>query len=252
MDRYLNTLRDQNIRLPTSKTLNVKVADINKLLNRTWTDEDISAKISKQKAIQTKHDPANAANLARQRLLARKARAEEEQDYEEVARCNAELQATESNAGANTVNGVAAGRSPAKPIKTGGVITEQERLAQRNAMTRKTNAEEVRKALLEERRKELAGREKAFAEAKAKAKAKAEADAQRLKVPASDMVDLFGEGSDISRAGTPVNGLKKAAKSGRSRSSTPLVQRPLGALISTQKNDDDVIGAMDLGIDIDI
>ena len=202
MDRYTSLLREQHLRLPTAKALNTKVNDINNLLNRRWTDEDISAKINKQKGIEKKYDPANAANLAREKIMKRKARAEEDSDDEEIARCNAELQALESN----SANGSAViGRSPAKPVKA-GTVTEQERLAQRNAITRKANAEEVRKALLAERKKELAARERAIAQAKAKA----EQDAKLLNVPDQDTADLFG--SDVSRAGTPVNGLKKAAK----------------------------------------
>ena len=65
---------------------------------------------------------------------------------------------------------------------------------------------------------------------------------------------MFGEASDISRLGTPANGTPKI-----SRTNTPAngsagkkPAGPIGALKGRSKMDDDVIGSMDLGIDIEI
>jgi RNA polymerase-associated protein RTF1 len=65
---------------------------------------------------------------------------------------------------------------------------------------------------------------------------------------------LFGETSDVSRLGTTANGTPK-----RSRTSTPAVSGlskkpagPIGAIKGKPKMDDDIIGSMDLGIDIEI
>ncbi|QIW94702.1 hypothetical protein AMS68_000220 [Peltaster fructicola] len=239
--RYLDMLKEQRVRLPTRKALNTKLDQIHALLNRKWTDEDISSKINKQKAIEKKYDPANAANLAREKILKRKQAAEEDEDFDEIATCNAELQALEANS-----NGNALGRAPIA-VKALKATTEQDRLAARNALTRKTNSEEVRKALLEERRREIAHREKVIAEAKAKAAAEAEAKS-KLQVPDAD---LFG--SDVSRAGTPSSSVKKLKTANGVRSSSQNgIKRPIGALRTEHKNDDDVIAAMDLGIDIEI
>jgi RNA polymerase-associated protein RTF1 len=119
---------------------------------------------------------------------------------------------------------------------------EHERLQKLNIETRRTNAEEVRKALVEERRKIMKAREKAIAEAKAKAKA-AEAAASG---------DLFGDASDISRVGTPANGAPKASRTGTSANGNAGKKGPIGAIKGRSKMDDDVIGSMDLGIDIEI
>lgn len=249
LDRYLRMLKDQRTRMPTRKLMDAKLNEIHSLLNRRWTDEDISKKINKQKAIEKKYDPANAANLAREKIQKRKQAAEEEDDYEEIARCNAELQALEANAS----NGSAIGRGsiPSRPVKKG--LSEQDRLAQRNAQTRKTNSEEVRKALLEERRREIAAREKAIAAFRAK---EAEEAKKKLQVPGAEMSELFGDGSDLSRAGTPLNGVKKLKSALGSRAGTPSsqngVKRPIGALRSGNKNEDNIIAALDLGIDIEI
>lgn len=249
--RYINLLRDQSLRVPTRKHVENKVEHIHELINRRWSDDDISYKIRRQKDIEKKYDPANAANLAREKILKRKQRAEEEDDDEEVARCNAELQSLEARTANNNATVRAAPPTPQKELAK----TEQERLAQRNALTRRANAEEVRKALLEERRREIKAREKAIADAKAKALAEQQATG-RLQVPGTDMSELFGDGSDISRSGTPLNGVKRSDKPKTSRASTPVsqngIKRPLGALRSNNRSDDEFINSMDLDIDVNI
>ena len=114
----------------------------------------------------------------------------------------------------------------------------------------------MRKALVEEKRKLAKSREKAIADAKAKAAATAAAKGDgSLKVPGNDMKDLFGEGSDASRAATPANGTPKASRAG-----TPAIgglkekkKGPLGAVRGISKMEDEVLGGMDLGIeDIEI
>ena len=133
--------------------------------------------------------------------------------------------------------------SPAKPKQK---QMEHERLQKLNIETRRTNAEEVRKALVEERRKIQKAREKAIAEAKAK---KAAADA------ASGLgADLFGDASDISRLGTPANGTPKISRTGTPANGNAGKKSagPIGAIKGRSKMDDDVIGSMDLGIDIEI
>ena len=91
---------------------------------------------------------------------------------------------------------------------------------------------------------------KAKAEAEANAALKAEGKEGALKKAA--MKDLFGEGSDTSRAGTPANGIDTPKKK-KSGTNTPQngVKGPIGAL---KKNnlEDDVMGDLDLGIDIEI
>jgi hypothetical protein len=243
-DRYVSALDKDNLRAPSRKFINSKLDDIHALLNHNWTDDDIQSKISKQRAMEKKYDPANAANLQREKINKRRSIAQEEDDAEEVAKCDAELAALENlklNGGASRPQ---PRDSPAKPMK---MAKEHDRLQKLNIETRRTNAEEVRKALVEERRKIQKAREKAIAEARAKAKA-AEQAASGLGA------DLFGEASDVSRLGTPANGTPKI-----SRTSTPAngnagkkTGGPIGAIKGRSKMDDDVIGSMDLGIDIEI
>jgi RNA polymerase-associated protein RTF1 len=246
-DRYMSALEKDGLRAPSRKFINAKLDDIHALLNHNWTEADIQAKISKQSAMEKKYDPANAANLQREKINKRRARAQEDDDADEVAKCDAELAALENQS--NTGGSRSQPRElPSKPKQK---QMEHERLQKLNIETRRTNAEAIRKALVKDHKKVLDARNKAIAEAKAKKAAEAklaEEAASGLKS------DLFGEASDISRLGTPANGTPK-----RSRTSTPAISSlskkpagPIGAIKGKPKMDDDVIGSMDLGIDIEI
>jgi RNA polymerase-associated protein RTF1 len=238
-DRYLSALDKDNLRAPSRKFINGKLDDIHALLNHNWTDDDIQSKISKQRAMEKKYDPANAANLQREKINKRRAIAQDEDDAEEVAKCDAELAALENQ----KLNGGSRSQPRDSPAKPKGKQMEHERLQKLNIETRRTNAEEVRKALVEERKKITKAREKAIAEAKAKAEAAAKAAASG---------DLFGEASDISRVGTPANGAPKISRTGTPANGNAGKKGPIGAIKGRSKMDDDVIGSMDLGIDIEI
>lgn len=230
------------MRHPSRKYIDAKLADINALLNHNWTDKDIQEKISKQTAMEKKYDPANAMNLQREKINKRREIAQNDDDAEEVAKCDAELAALENQ----KLNGTSSSQARDSPAKPKHKEREQERLAKLNIETRRTNAEEVRKALVEERRKIQKAREKAIAEAKAKAAAKAEEAANGSKS------DLFGETPTASRLGTPANGTPKRSGTPANGSIGKKPTGPLGAVRGRAKMDDDVIGSMDLGIDIEI
>lgn len=241
-ERYLSTLKKDNMRVPSRKFITQKLDDINTLLNRQWTEDDIQNKINKQRAMAEKHSPANQAKLQLEKLNKRRTIAEEEGDDEEVARCDAEISALQNGQSNGNVSHDQHKASPAKASGKTEKQREQDRLAALNNQTRRTNAEEVRKALVEEKRRLAKSREKAIADAKAKA-------AAGLKVPSNDLKDLFGEGSDASRAATPANGTPKVI----SRASTPALKEkkkgPLGSVRGVSKMEDEVLGGLDLGMD---
>ena len=179
-------------------------------------------------------------------------------DAEETVKCEAELAALENNAlaRADLNGGSAAIKLKASPMKAAGVTTQQERLALLNAKNRGKNADDVRKALLEERRKLHKERERTKAEAAAKA---AETERKQfLGVPAkSDLSELFGD-SDMSRAGTPMSGTSTPMlKARRSRAGTPALngvkkeKSGLG-MVGKKKGMDDELADLDLGIDVEI
>ncbi|KAK5133527.1 hypothetical protein LTR08_007664 [Meristemomyces frigidus] len=276
-DYYTATLQKENQRIAKKTYLEARVHDINKLDNMDWTDDLLSKKFANKRAMERKHDPANAARLKRENIAKRKLAAEESGDADEIMKCDAELAALANSAISSSTNGshhnmLKPSSSTAKKDFANGAaaappppMRRQDHLAALNQKNRGKNAEEVRRALLEEKRKLQAAREAAVAESIAKAaakkKAEEEAAAKLLAVPArNDMSELFGEGSaDGSRAGTPVG----KSPTRRERIATPVGgwglrggKKKVGLLglgaIRRREMDDEVIGNLDLGIDVEI
>ncbi|KAJ9619927.1 RNA polymerase-associated protein rtf1 [Taxawa tesnikishii (nom. ined.)] len=228
-DKYKRAMAADNMRVPKRAYLHQKLDDIHKLIDSLKTEEDISTKIRNANAVQ-----ARAKAYERERIVKRRDAALTNNDDATVAKCDAELA---------VFDGKSTARPPPKAANTSAKSArdQQERLAALNKANRKANSEEIRKAQIAEKRAQQKLREEAIARAR---KAEEEAKAAKEKHLG---VDLFGDaGSDISRTATPVNGTPK-------RGSTPAngVPKKLGTF-SRKKLDDDVIGAMDLGIDIDI
>lgn len=153
--------------------------------------------------------------------------------------------------------GSGAGTASKTPPAAPKAMSQQERLAALNRANRKANQEEIRKAQLAEKRREqklhsAVARGEAVANpfARVKTRAKTNFDVNEgggLKVPGKVLDELFGEGSDVSRAGTPVPGAAS-----RNGAGTPLKTNGVGGLGKKKKMDDEILAAMDLGIDIDI
>jgi len=113
-----------------------------------------------------------------------------------------------------------------------------QRLAEINRQNRKANSEQIRKALLEERRITMMNRKKAEKEKeRKKAEQEAKAKADLLKVPGD--TDALFEGSDRDRSATPAPAKEKEKKTG-----IPTFRK--------RKMDDDIISSIDLGIDLEI
>lgn len=132
------------------------------------------------------------------------------------------------------------------------VETQGDKLAQLNELNRKRNREEVRAAQLAVEKKRIEEQKaaiKRFKEAEALKKAAAEKAAteaqEGLTVPKKDHDDLFSDISDISRTGTPVQGVVKKPKPVReTKNGIPTFTRP--------KTDDEIISSLDLGIDLEV
>lgn len=260
-DRFKATLDKEDLKRPVKKYLDARLDAIKGLLELKWGEEQISQKLAKQRKMAWRHDPANATAVKTQRITDRKAKAEAKGDAEETARCEAELAALANATALSTTTTDPTDARPIIPIPTKLTPkigrTNQEKLALLNQKNRGKNTEDIRRALLEEKRKLALAREQAGRENRAKAEADAakkrdeEAKAARLLAPpATDMSELFGE-SEGSRAGTPA----------RSRAGTPLpgrkarVKESAGGVLGVVKRrreDDEVIGGLDLGIDVEI
>ncbi|KAL9122067.1 MAG: hypothetical protein Q9187_001381 [Circinaria calcarea] len=278
-ERYKRTLIAESLPLPTKAFLNSKINDINSLINHRFTNEEIEAKIKRSGVYK-----ARLASIERARLNALRRDAEAGYDAEAVAKIDEQLVALE---GPKLAFGTGILKAPKKTNSPDGK-TQQERLAEINRANRKANTHDVRKALQKERKAEILAREaiargEAVANpfARVKTRAKTHHDSKEMLAPRKlykNPDDLFeGSSRDVSRAGTPAS---TAAAGTNTPKKTPLgtlmksgviipdlssipVERSGSAeigktekmvfpIIRTRALDDDLMAAIDMGIDIEI
>ena len=215
------------MKLPTKAVLVSRLGNLNQLINHRWSDADIESKLRRAGIYQAKN-----ATFERDRLDRERKAALSREDEAAVARIDGELAALKGPklAFGTSLNG--SGSSPAK--KSGDTTTAP--AAKAAQPSRLAAIEAVRKAQLAEKR----AKEKATAEAARKRKLREQDEARK-----AALNPLFDEKSNsASRAGTPGDGEKKERLKERERTSLPTFKK--------KKMDDEIIGSMDLGIDIDI
>ncbi|AEO59251.1 hypothetical protein MYCTH_2134860 [Thermothelomyces thermophilus ATCC 42464] len=223
-NRYKQVCLSEGIPVPTKPELVAKIADINGLIERTWTDQEVSEKLKRQNALHIKYSGIERDNVAKQLELARArgdeaavARLQEKLDNLEVPRLAFRTQL-------NSTKKRAENRGP----------TQQEKLAMLNAENRRKNAEAVRKAQLLERAR---ARE---------AEARRAAEGSGVSTP---VANGSGSGSGTPKAGHSAELLPHIAKlqeqqRSQAKAGVPVIHKPL--------MDDDIIGALDLDIDVEI
>ena len=236
-EKYQRTLTNDNIKPPTRKDLAEKLDGIHKLLNRSWTEEDISYKLSRQNKY---------ANAVRSSAAAQNAAA--------LAKASKGPSQADRLAALNKANR----KANAEEVRKAQIAMKK--------------AEAVARAAAAAKHAKL----EAEAEAEANGKESTLTANNLLTVPgtgtpsAGTIDDLF-DGSNTSRAGTPGTiGTMTPKMNPVSRSSTPLngqvqqhakiggAEKKLGGgggISSTFRKrnmDDDLIASLDLGIEIDI
>lgn len=213
-DRYLSAMNADGLRIPSASSLNDKRQDIADLLQRNWTDTEITQRLKKLGWDADSNQ--TAANISTS------------------AQASSPTEGTPKS-------------SPSKvPIlangaKAAGVPTQQERMAALNNRNRRANAESIRKAQIEERKRALQ-----LQEAMRKGEATADPFA-RVKTISLNKHDANRD----SRANTPAPGEKPAAEKAANGDA------PKAAVVrlKPQKKrmmDDEVLVGLDLGIDIEI
>jgi len=221
--------------VPTKPELVSKVGDINNLINRTWTDQEVSEKLKRQNALHIKFSGVERDHLTKQLDVAR-ARGDEEA----INRLQEKLDTLETprlafRTSLNSAKKKADARGP----------TQQEKLALLNLENRKKNAEAVRKAQLLERARarEAEIRQENGDDGKSQSGTSTPGAAG-----AAGAASANGNGN-----GTPKQGGKallphiaKLQEQQRSQAKPgmPVIHQPL--------MDDDIIGALDLDIDVEI
>ncbi|KAH0564901.1 hypothetical protein GP486_001717 [Trichoglossum hirsutum] len=255
LERYRRVLEFESSPMPTKASLIRKTRDIDGLIRRSWTEEEIAKKLERSGAIYQRLLP-----LERKTIKNRREEAVRRGDEAEVAKCDAELAALE---GPKLAFGTSLTQTPVRPKEKG----QQDRLAEINRRNRKANAEAVRKAQIRERREDLKAQAAvargealpdSFKRVKTRAKVHYDANADALTPLKKD--DLFGDGiSDNSRAATPTLATSTSAAGTPQRSGTPVASLPgrrvaVGGIptISRPPTDDDYLATMDFGIDIEL
>lgn len=205
--------------------------DINGLINRKWTDVEISEKVKKQQALMDRFSGAERSKIERE--LAQ-ARARGNHDLAEELQDKLDKMPAPRLAFQTTLKK----NSPAKP----STPSQQDRLAEKNALNRQLNAKAVREAQLAERRR---GRD---ADADGKAHGKLARGDSTI--------------SNTSGHNTPANGTP-AQKKDKDEVMPHLAKLKEAQLAETTAKggipmihktlyDDDIIGALDLELDVEI
>lgn len=230
--------------------MSAKIDDINKLLSRSWTDAELDEKLQRERALREKFNPADRNRIAN--LLEK---AKEQGEMDKVTELQEQLDSIETPR-------LAFKTSLTTNKKAASANSQQDRLAQINAENRKRNAEAVRNAQLREKAKarDIENRIARGEEVK-------EDTSRRLRTQPKFLLDHNEVEERVktgttSGASTPANGTPKPNAAGnrplpphiaklqqnQSQNGTengmPQIHRPLV--------DDDIIGSLDLDIDVDI
>ncbi|KAK5942858.1 RNA polymerase-associated protein rtf1 [Knufia obscura] len=250
--RYRTTMANEEGRMPTRGQISKKLEEINRLISHRFSDMEISQKLKQQNAIFDQVNRTSERKAIKEKIMD----AEEQGDEDAIKELEHQLM--------NLVPLKLAMGTSLNAGTTAKANTEADRLAELNRHNQKQMTENYQKAAMLKRRQ--------YKKAQAQAQGLSSAsDKDKFAVPGASQTkslddDLFGSASDISRAGTPVNGTSRAgtplaSKLGNganiSRSGTPLSMRAGGEkkglpVIKKTKRDDEVLAGMDLGIDIDI
>ncbi|KAM7199379.1 hypothetical protein V8F20_005774 [Naviculisporaceae sp. PSN 640] len=221
-NRYKTVCVAEGGTIPTKDQMRKKVDDINKLINHVWTEEELTAKFKKQNGLRNKYSGLERDDLLRQLQVAQR------KEDDELAR---QIQEKLDNLEVPKL-AFKTSLSPPKKV-TSKAPTQQEKLARLNLQNRKINAEEVRKAQRLERQKSR------------------QYDA-KLQRGNSNGQDKSKNGTPAPGASTPADesGTKDLAHIAKlklqseEKSRIPTIHQPI--------TEDDIIGAMDLDIDVEI
>lgn len=226
----------EDCKMATQTQLVKKVDDINRLINHSFTPEELSEKLRRQGALDHKKNVRRRFDLEKELQVAKA-----NGNTEEVENLQKELhQLLNPN--------LSWGTSMAKP--TSNVLSEAERVHKINIRNQKLDHENVRKA-------QIAERNAARKAAAAVARGEAVADPfMRVRTVAKTHHDLSEKPKDAIKpedAVTPGTDSKPAIKDSKALSNADFApKQKSGFMISYRNTDDENIAALDLDIDIDI
>ena len=225
-----------------------KLADINNLLNRRWTEAELQEKLTRSGALSNIY-----VSIERNRLNNLLAEARAQGNTKKEAEVRDELSRLD---GPKLAFNTSLHQSPKKSTSSEApVMNQQDRIALLNRQNRKKNIEEVRQAQIAERRKA-----KRIEAALARGEDVVEDTSRRVKTRAKVNYDVSEVGPPIRKTdnGTPV--METPSTISADTSASQLIAK-LQAANAEKKGsgtirrpimDDDIIGAIDFGIDMDL
>ena len=242
--------------MPKKSALVGQIDQINRLVNRPWTELELAEKLERQNSLRLKY-----SGIERDRLQKNLDDAKAAGEVEKAAQLQDELDRLETPRLAFKTSLTPANK---KQAEQSAALSQQERLAVINRENRRRNAEAVRQAQLKDR----ARAKESEARSQRGEASVANEDPRRPKNRAQSSQDANeSNGStkptpsaDSSRASTPAIGsngagpqkqgqyllphLAKLQQRSISKTGIPTIHKPL--------MDDDIIGSLDLEIDIEI
>ena len=253
MANYKESLVNDGKRVPTQSFLNSKIDDINNVINYKFTEAELQHKLERAGIHQKRAIRIQSTALQNQRRIA-----EEHGDEAAVAKCDVELA---SLSGPKLKYGTfLEDPKPLAPIAP-PKQSEQDRLADLNRINRQKNRDEVRKAQLAERKqarlaREAAMRGEAVEDPMARLKTRIQTHFDVNAPKTGSRLHSQNGSQNVSRAatpsglGTPKLGPKKLAGTG-SPQQKPRLQNGL-PILGASHREEDIIGNMDLNIEIEI
>ncbi|KAI1372880.1 plus-3-domain-containing protein [Hypoxylon crocopeplum] len=251
-NRYKKVCQDEGVIFPKGPTLDAKIDDINALVNRTWTDAEVNAKLERERAFRERFAPTE-----RNRLLDLLEEAKRHGDNSRASELQDQLDSLETPRLAFKTSLAPSAKS------ANSTPSQQDRLAALNAENRRRNAERVRKAQMMEKAKT-----RQIEARLARGEDVKEDTSRRLRTKPKFMQDINepferkstpvnGSGASTPANGTPRQSAAKAPllphleklqvqnhQTGRDKKGIPQIHKPIV--------DDDIIAALDLDIEVDI
>lgn len=224
------------MQIPKKPELAKRAAAINGLINHSWTAEEIAEKIKRQNSLMDKFNGVERGRLETELAQARA------HGNEELAN---ELQDKLDNTPQPRLAFSTSLKksTPSKPAAP----SQQDRLAEKNAVNRQLNAKNVREAQLAERRRVLEKeRENAIARGE-----KVKGRGKPGQNDATDDISALGSGVNTPNV-TPKAKPKEAAASPALAKLKEAQAKSIVPQIHKMLTDEDIIGALDLDIDVEI
>ena len=241
-------MTDAGKMLPTKPFLLSKLNQFTAVQNHRFSDEELQEKLRRSGALASR-----AAPIERMAIMDRRKKALQCDDEAAIAQCDAELAAL--NGPKLRYGTFLIDPKAAAPVSTG--LSQQERLHELNLINRKKNRENVRKAQLRERKAARAAREavlrgEALEDTFARVKTYAKTHHDVNDTLAPHRRNMYGSSREPSRSVTPAAATPKKEEPKPIYPSPP--QKPTSgmSIIGNSSMGDDILAAIDLGIDIEI